>query len=81
MLPGCATTHATRTHHDTPQEPLVSLIFNPSAVRDGHPCCHAYKAAKDGCDLVVGIANGEGEGVRAGSWAQDAAEALCTACL
>jgi len=43
------------------QDPMVSLIFNPSAVRDGHPCCHAYWPAKDGVDLVVGIANGESE--------------------
>lgn len=43
------------------QEPLCSLIFNPSAVRDGFPCCHAYYASRDGCDLIVGIANGEGE--------------------
>eukprot|EP00775_Hariotina_reticulata_P004222 gene4222-4471_t len=43
----------------TEKDPMVSLIFNPSAVRDGHPCCHAYWPAKDGVDLVVGIANGE----------------------
>lgn len=43
------------------QEPLCSLIFNPSAVRDGFPCCHAYYSSRDGCDLIVGIANGEGE--------------------
>jgi hypothetical protein len=43
------------------QEPLCSLIFNPSAVRDGFPCCHAYYSSRDNCDLIVGIANGEGE--------------------
>lgn len=43
------------------QEPLCSLIFNPSAVRDGFPCCHAYYSCRDGCDLIVGIANGEGK--------------------
>lgn len=47
--------------HTVCQEPICSLIFNPSAVRDGHPCCHAYWSSKDGCDLIVGIANGEGE--------------------
>jgi len=46
---------------DVLQEPLVSLIFNPSAVRDGYPCCHAYWSSRDGCDLIVGIANGEGK--------------------
>lgn len=43
------------------QDPICSLIFNPSAVRDGFPCCHAYHSSRDGCDLIVGIANGEGE--------------------
>eukprot|EP00879_Flechtneria_rotunda_P012445 GHRR01012996.1.p1 GENE.GHRR01012996.1~~GHRR01012996.1.p1 ORF type:complete len:155 (+),score=22.57 GHRR01012996.1:604-1068(+) len=42
------------------QDPLCSLIFNPIAVRDGYPCCHAYCPARDGLDLAVGIANGEG---------------------
>jgi hypothetical protein len=61
-------TPASHTRHDPTnathlQEPLVSLIFNPSAVRDGFPACHAYKSCKDGVDLVVGIANGEGEAV------------------
>eukprot|EP00879_Flechtneria_rotunda_P024967 GHRR01026495.1.p1 GENE.GHRR01026495.1~~GHRR01026495.1.p1 ORF type:complete len:222 (+),score=63.06 GHRR01026495.1:604-1269(+) len=41
------------------QDPLCSLIFNPIAVRDGYPCCHAYCPARDGLDLAVGIANGE----------------------
>ncbi|KAF6256805.1 WD40-repeat-containing domain protein [Scenedesmus sp. NREL 46B-D3] len=43
----------------TEKDPLCSLIFNPSAVRDGHPCCHAYYPTRDGLDLLVGFANGE----------------------
>jgi hypothetical protein len=40
------------------------MIFNPSTVREGFPCCHAYCAdTRDGQDLLVGIANGEGEGM------------------
>lgn len=40
---------------------MCSLIFNPTSMRDGNPCCHAYYPARDGVDLVVGIANGEGK--------------------
>lgn len=43
----------------TDKDPVCSLIFNPSAVRDGHPSCHAYYPTKDGLDLLVGFANGE----------------------
>lgn len=42
------------------QEPIRSMIFNPSAVRDGYPCTHAFTNTTHGVDLVVGIANGEG---------------------
>lgn len=45
--------------HTCLQDPVCSLIFNPSAVRDGHPSCHAYYPTKDGLDLLVGFANGE----------------------
>lgn len=40
---------------------MRSLVFNPSAVRDGHPRVHAFAESRDGNDLLVGIANGEGE--------------------
>eukprot|EP00878_Enallax_costatus_P025536 GHUV01027323.1.p1 GENE.GHUV01027323.1~~GHUV01027323.1.p1 ORF type:complete len:186 (+),score=25.84 GHUV01027323.1:312-869(+) len=43
----------------TEKDPMCSLIFNPTSMRDGNPCCHAYYPARDGLDLLVGIANGE----------------------
>jgi hypothetical protein len=59
------------------QEPLRSLMFNPSAVRDGYPTCHAhYPAAKDGVDTLVGIANGEG-GAGSSSGSPQLRELLC----
>jgi hypothetical protein len=51
------------------QDPLKSLVFNPTTVRDGNPCAHAFAPASDGYDLLVGIANGEGaalKGTRSG---------------
>lgn len=45
----------------TDKEPLRSLVLNPAAVRDGHPHAHAFSAdARDGLDLVVATAGGEG---------------------
>lgn len=49
-----------------PQAPLRSLVFNPTAVRDGFPRVHAWAEARDGNDLLVGLANGEGEAAASG---------------
>jgi hypothetical protein len=45
----------------TPQDPLRLLAFNPPSIRDGYPRVHAFTESRDGVDLLVGIANGEGE--------------------
>jgi hypothetical protein len=42
------------------REPLRSLAFNPPSLRDGYPRVHAFSESRDGNDLLVGMANGEG---------------------
>lgn len=43
------------------QDPVRSIVFNPISIRDGHPRVHAFMESRDGSDLLVGIANGEGK--------------------
>ncbi|GIL43152.1 hypothetical protein Vafri_973 [Volvox africanus] len=43
----------------TNKEPFRALLFNNSTVRTGYPTCHAFMAAKDNVDLLVGLGDGQ----------------------